>query len=309
MNNSEFDPRDFRRALGQFPTGVTVITTLDDNENPVCMTASSFNSVSIDPALVLWSIDKKGSNLNVFEKASHFAINILGKEQVGVSNQFARHGDDKYDGISFNSGVGGSPLLQGCAAQFECKTWNVYEGGDHLIIVGEVLNYSYDETANPLLFSQGSYAVSMQHPSSMKTNEPKLKSDGGFLADFLLHQLRRSFNNFSSQIFDRFMEEYHISPEQWGVLALLSNFGAMPPSQLSQFVMQPTDVFAETEERMREMGLVVHDGDLSELTEEGERLAQTLLAIAKEHESAVLGSLTQDQVDGLKASLKVIASS
>lgn len=165
MSDTQFDKRDFRTALGQFPTGVTVITTIDENGEPIGCTASSFNSVSVEPALVLWSVDKGAFSAKIFEKAEHFTVNILSEEQMDISNKFAGRGEDKFKDVSYSKGLGDSPLLEGCGAQFECKTWNVYEGGDHLIIVGEVMEYSHDVALSPLVFSQGNYAVTTSHPS------------------------------------------------------------------------------------------------------------------------------------------------
>ena len=149
MSQTEFDPKDFRRALSQFPTGVTVITTLDAEGNPVGVTASSFNSVSLDPTLVLWSIDKGAHSLAAFEKAEHFAVNILGRDQVATSNNFASRGQDKFANIDYSSGLGNAPLLTEFAAQFECKTWAVYEGGDHLILWVKCLNTAITTALSP----------------------------------------------------------------------------------------------------------------------------------------------------------------
>lgn len=158
MSNTVKDITDFRRALGQFPTGVTVITALADSGEPVGMTASSFNTVSLDPPLLLWSVDRDGQSASTFIEAKHFAVNVLSESQIELSNRFAATAEDRFAGLPWRKGVGGSPLLESCAAVFECKTWNVYEGGDHMIIVGEVLNYEYDALSSPLAFSQGNYA-------------------------------------------------------------------------------------------------------------------------------------------------------
>jgi len=128
------------------------------------MTASSFNSVSIDPALVLWSIDKGALTLEAFRNATHFAVNVLNENQVDLSNNFAVRGGDKFSGITYSDDPKGCPLLPDCAAQFECKTWNIYEGGDHYIIVGEVLDFRSIEEAAPLVFAGGNYAVTAKHP-------------------------------------------------------------------------------------------------------------------------------------------------
>ena len=159
MSKTAFDARDFRRALGQFPTGVTVITTVADNGEPIGCTASSFNSVSIEPGLVLWSLDKANFSKDIFVNASYFAVNILSEKQVETSNRFASRSEDKFSGIAYEKGLGGAPLFEGCCCYFQCKTWNVYEGGDHVIIVGEVIEYQYQDDLKPLVFSQGNYAL------------------------------------------------------------------------------------------------------------------------------------------------------
>ena len=122
MSNTEFDAKDFRRALSQFPTGVTVITTTDAEGNPIGVTASSFNSVSMDPTLVLWSIDKGANSLEAFEKAEYFAVNVLASDQVSTSNNFASRGEDKFANAQYSAGLGNAPILDHYAAQFECKT-------------------------------------------------------------------------------------------------------------------------------------------------------------------------------------------
>ena len=161
--NKKFDPKAFRQALGQFPTGVTVITTLDKEGNPIGVTASSFNSVSMEPPLVLWSVAKKAYSAKIFEEAAHFNINVLGESQIEISNTCAKQGADKFANIGFQSGIDGCPILENTAACFECKTWKLYDGGDHIIVVGEVLKYQSNPSIKPLVFARGSYAVTAAH--------------------------------------------------------------------------------------------------------------------------------------------------
>ncbi len=113
---SEFDTRAFRRALGNFATGVTVVTAATANGRKVGVTANSFNSVSLDPPLVLWSIDKRSNSHEVFEEASHFAVNVLAADQIDLSNNFARPKDDRFAEIEYQPGEGGSPVFADCAA-------------------------------------------------------------------------------------------------------------------------------------------------------------------------------------------------
>ena len=159
------DLRDFRRALGQFPTGVTIVTTLDAAGSPIGVTASSFNSVSLDPPLVLWSVDKAAFSAETFRTARHFAVNVLAEDQVALSNRFASRGEDKFKDVAWTAGLGGCPVFDGVAARFECRTWAAYEGGDHWILVGEVLSYAYETAQAPLVFAKGGYAVSTRHPA------------------------------------------------------------------------------------------------------------------------------------------------
>ena len=114
--------------------------------------------MSIDPPLVLWSVDKGAYSAKVFESNEHFSVNILSTEQVELSNKFAGRGEDKFANVPYSADAGGSPLFENCSAQFECKTWNVVDGGDHLIIIGEVIEYRHDLAKQPLIFACGNYA-------------------------------------------------------------------------------------------------------------------------------------------------------
>lgn len=151
-----FDSKAFRAALGQFVTGVTVVTTVDAEGKPVGLTANSFNAVSLTPPMVLWSLDKKSSNLESFMTGDHFAINILSEGQREVASRFATRGIDRFEGVETATGPVGQPLIKHCAAHFECRTAHRYEGGDHIIFVGEVLSCQrYD--MEPLGFHAGQF--------------------------------------------------------------------------------------------------------------------------------------------------------
>jgi 3-hydroxy-9,10-secoandrosta-1,3,5(10)-triene-9,17-dione monooxygenase reductase component len=152
-----FDAREFRAALGCFATGVTIITTRGPDGAPVGITANSFNSVSLDPPMVLWSLAKKAWSLSAFLQSPHWAVHILAAEQEALSNRFARAGEDKFAGLAVGTSDHGVPLLEGCAARFECTTAFHREGGDHIIFVGDVLRFERAERA-PLVFHSGKYA-------------------------------------------------------------------------------------------------------------------------------------------------------
>ncbi|MER2508394.1 MAG: flavin reductase family protein [Amaricoccus sp.] len=152
----DFTERDLRNALGRFATGVTVVTTLTA-DGPLGITANSFASVSLNPPLVLWSPARKSSRFRAFERAPFFAIHVLGAGQRGLADRFTRVGHD-FGGIEFAAGQGGTPLIDGCAARFECRHAAGHDGGDHLIVVGEVLRVVENEVA-PLLFHRGVYTA------------------------------------------------------------------------------------------------------------------------------------------------------
>ena len=151
------DGRELRNALGRFATGVCVITALDENNRPLGMTANSFSSVSLDPPLVLWSLQNNSEVFETFASPSAFAINVLASEQIGLSNQYAKKGDHLMAPEHFRLGVNGAPVLRGALVTFECDLDATHEGGDHLIIVGRVQNLVSQPTGDPLLFYSGGY--------------------------------------------------------------------------------------------------------------------------------------------------------
>lgn len=158
-----FDRRDFRRALGQFATGVAVITTRAIDGRKVGLTANSFSSVSLDPPLVLWSLVRQSPTLADFSGASHFAINVLAANQHHLSRQFSTPQPDKFSGVDCVEGTARVPLLNGVIARFVCRNVRQYDGGDHVIFIGEVEKYERFD-GEPLVFHSGYYRVATRHP-------------------------------------------------------------------------------------------------------------------------------------------------
>jgi len=140
--------------MGRFATGVTVVTTMTP-AGPLGMTVNSFASVSLEPPLVLWSPARKSKRFPAFEAADFFAIHVLAADQRDLATAFALAGD-AFEGLDYTAGEGETPLLSGCAARFECRHAAGYDGGDHLIVVGEVLRIEEREVA-PLLYHRGAY--------------------------------------------------------------------------------------------------------------------------------------------------------
>jgi flavin reductase (DIM6/NTAB) family NADH-FMN oxidoreductase RutF len=152
-----FGADDFRAALAMFATGVTIVTARGVDGAPIGLTANSFNSVSIEPPLVLWSLSRQAGSMPGFARGSHYAINILAADQLALAERFASKALDRFDGVACSIGAGGAPLIDGAAATFECFNRSRYEEGDHVIFVGEVERCARREGAQPLIFHGGKY--------------------------------------------------------------------------------------------------------------------------------------------------------
>ncbi|MDY0013779.1 MAG: flavin reductase family protein [Rhodocyclaceae bacterium] len=155
-SNGSFDSRAFRNALGAFATGVTVITTRGAGGEPLGLTVNSFNSVSLDPPLIVWSLSRQVSLLGAFEACEYYAVNVLAEDQQWLSQRFASRQPDRFTGLEMESGLGGVPLLAGCSARFECRNTVRHEGGDHLVFISEVVRFDRSDRL-PLVFHGGAY--------------------------------------------------------------------------------------------------------------------------------------------------------
>jgi len=151
------DARTLRDALGCFATGVTVVTTLDEDGQPVGLTANSFTSVSLEPPLLLVCIAKSAGSLAAMEAAEQFAVNVLHIGQQPTSNLFAKSGEDRFAATPWSRGHNGAPLLSGALANFECRRHALHDGGDHVILVGEVVRARFEPRRDPLLYFRGKY--------------------------------------------------------------------------------------------------------------------------------------------------------
>ena len=148
------DPKMLRRALGCFPTGVAVVTTVGTDGAPIGLTISSFNSVSMDPPLILWSLTRQAGSLEAFKSHGAFAVNVLSAEQEPLCRHFAGAEGDRFADLAWRPGIKGIPVLEGAVAVFECRNWALYPGGDHEIFLGEVIRYDHWDTV-PLVFGKG----------------------------------------------------------------------------------------------------------------------------------------------------------
>ncbi|MBK9236903.1 MAG: flavin reductase family protein [Rhodoferax sp.] len=157
-----FSQSEFRAALGMFATGVTIVTARTSDGKLVGLTANSFNSVSLAPPLVLWSLSHSARSMTAFRSVSHYAINILGAGQQELARRFAARSGDRFEQVEFVASASGAPLLAGAVATFECFNRSRYEEGDHVIFVGEVERCSHAHGESPLLYHGGKFYA--EHP-------------------------------------------------------------------------------------------------------------------------------------------------
>ena len=163
--DGQHDGRPLRQALGRFATGVTVITTRTEQGLRLGLTANSFSALSLDPALVLWSLAKRSGALADFVAAGRFAVNVLSLEQADVSHHFATAQGDRFTRYAFEEGWGGLPLLACALASFECQLDRTVDAGDHLLFIGRVHRIRWND-GQPLVFSAGRYCSTQALPAA-----------------------------------------------------------------------------------------------------------------------------------------------
>ena len=148
--------RNLRQALGSFPTGVTVVSCLDKDNNPLGFTANSFTSVSLDPQLISICIDKESFNIDTFSITEHFSVSILSESQQSISTTFATPNEERFKDIDWRSEDTGSPIISNAVAWFDCKTEQVVDAGDHLILIGKIISFD-SSPKTPLMYLRGNY--------------------------------------------------------------------------------------------------------------------------------------------------------
>ncbi len=313
MNNPDpaFEARRLRDCLGQFATGVTVVTAKGEDGTLVGLTANSFSSVSIDPPLVLWSLNKAAASLPVFQDASHYAINILGADQMDISNHFARPAEDKFAGIDYRLGEAGAPLINGCVAWFECRNEIAYEGGDHLIFVGHVERFDHAERP-ALLFVAGRYGVPARHPK-VEIKAPPIPEAAGekarAMSDRLVSLLTRASDHAVGP-FNAELDAIGISVASARTLSRLSRNQGQTIDALARTIFtEPGETLANAR-KMELDGLIElrAEGGTPKLylTEAGAGKVEELITCADRHEDELLAGYGADEIDILKSVLRTL---
>lgn len=305
----ETSVRQFRDALGAFATGVTIVTTRTRSGVDVGLTANSFNSVSLEPPMVLWSLAKAARTLPAFLESSYFAVHVLSAAQEELSHTFATRGADKFSGLALERGRGGIPLLDGCSARFQCRTAVKYEGGDHVVFIGEVESFDHFERP-PLVFHGGRYAGTIARPRAAGASEAS-EPDSSFSEDFLIFLLGRAHFQLLLGL-QRDLERHGLTEWQWFVLSILRVRDNRTVAELDQILWRTgTRVTYELVAGLAAAGFAqVHGsndpGARVTLTEAGRRVVIELVAAAKAIEAHAESNLGFEEAQLLKQSLRGI---
>lgn len=295
----------FRGALGQFPTGVTIVTAADGGRL-VGMTANSFASVSLDPPLVLWSVAKSAPSCPAFLAADGFAIHFLGADHRDLALRFAASGSDKFADMAFSHGVTGAPLLDGLAPILECRAWARYEGGDHMILVGEVVRL-IARPHDPLLFHSG--VLRRIEPGQRRPRELAANS---FAKNYLAYLLARASQAVSGE-FHESLKAWGLTVPEWRVLACLADAEGLAVTELAAMSIMKQPRLTKLLDRMEAHNLVLRRPDardrrrvLIHPTAAGRAKIAPVLEAALAHEAAILAPFTDDERALIKHALDLL---
>ncbi|GAC13996.1 flavin reductase [Aliiglaciecola lipolytica] len=309
MAQQEFDTTAFRNALGSFTTGVTIITATAPDGTPVGLTANSFNSVSLDPPMVLWSLAKTSLSVEAFNEAKHWNVHVLSQEQQDLSNTFASRGENKFAGIDLEEGLSDAPLIPDCSARFQCRNMVTHDGGDHLIYIGEVLNFDQQDLP-PLVFQQGQYAMTARKPweGVELSSEPKAP-ECSYNEDLLGYLLGRSHFQMLFRMRKVFDEQAH-EDSHFFALSVLNIQANLSLEEINDYIeytghsLTDTDIeFLISQELIEKL-----DDETYQLTANGRETSLLHIAQAKAIEEELIRDLGQGDVMALKLLLKRLIS-
>ncbi|MGF0237281.1 flavin reductase [Rhodococcus sp. IEGM1300] len=297
---ASFDGRALRDAFGSFATGVTIVTTSGPGGVDIGLTANSFSSVSLDPPMVLWSLARSSLNMDAFRNSGHFAVHILSADQEALSSRFASKGIDRFEGLALDRGPDGVPLLPDCMARFACKLAYQYEGGDHVIFVGEIVDFSHS-ARKPLVFHGGRYGMLLPRQTVSSDDEfSNLSSDD------LLYQVSNAYFQTRQSVIEK-LESNRWTAEEYAVLSIIGREDGLcvPEIVARSEKVRGKGISAAIVQKLIVRGLLheVDSGDgqvTVRLTPEGRLAVLELIAIRKSSEADVQGSLDPSEVQLLK---------
>lgn len=303
---NQVDTRAFRRALGNFATGVTVVTAADASGRKVGVTANSFNSVSLDPPLILWSIEKRSTSHAVFEAATHFAVNVLAADQIDLSNNFARPREDRFAEIEYQAGAGGAPVLADCSARFECEKYQQVDGGDHWIMIGKVVAFD-DCGRSPLLYHQGAYSMVLPHTRMTRREEgqPASSHFQGRLSHNLYYLMTQALRAYQASYQPRQLST-GLRTSEARMLMVLENDAGLSLAELQREVAMPVREIEEAVNNLKRKALVRDDQERVKLTPKGIDETESLWTIAREQQDKVFSQFSDEQLETFKTVLKAV---
>lgn len=301
------DQAAFRRCLSQFSTGVAVIATrLGDKIT--AMTSNSFSSVSLDPPLILWSIKRDSQSLPIFEAASHFTVNILAHDQVALSQNFARSGPDKFNGVSWTPGIEGVPLIDGAVATFECQNRQILDGGDHVILIGLVERYCRFDR-QPLLFAQGRYAMVTDYVSKEAVVQAPGDAGGLSASDRLTTSFFLRAYKSMADVFERARRLGGLSLQESMLLRAVENQPGRTLEELLPEILLGMNTGYSIYAQLLERGFItVAEGDRIYLTADGETRIKSVIQHSLEIERETFRSLAPEDLAATRRVLGLLVA-
>lgn len=293
------DPKALRRCLGTFATGVAVVTTRHDDVDRG-MTVNSFTSLSLDPPLVLWCMARRSRCYPAFTASDHFIVNVLAVDQVTVSNRFAfREGEDFPDDVTFTRAVADVPLLDGVCSYFQCRKTGVFDGGDHVVVVGEVIDFAgFDRSG--LVYHRGQYAVADAHPSAIANSQDRLQK--GFLDSTVRPGLESITRRFEAR-FDAELRDAGINSKESRVIGLLLSRGALGAEEIANLSLISGSSLGETLESLSVKELIAMRERAYDLTTSGRELATAWTERLRAYKANALGSIAPEEAQALQGML------
>lgn len=298
---TKIDTRELRNCFGKFATGITIITALAPDGTKLGLTVNSFSSLSLDPPMILWSLDKRSNSLDALQNASHFAVNVLASDQMELSNKFASPSDEKYNGVELAPSKCNLPLFAGAVAHLECKNIQTHDGGDHIIFIGEVEHFCISDK-KPLLYANGQYAVAARHPAT-KQAEPDV-NDRSSSDEFIVPLLLRSYWEISDPFYKELLDE-GIPVSHARILVHLSHTPARTVNELAEVIRVDMSSVAMSVKWLCDNGhLTQMDNDKFAISEDGLARLNVVQCRAQRFEQEVLDGYTDEEVDRLKSMLR-----
>ena len=297
-----FDAKNLRTAFGAFATGVTIVTTRGPDAADAGLTANSFSSLSLKPPMVLWSLSRTSASIDAFRGSAYFAVHVLSAEQEALSTRFATKGIERFAGVPVDRGPEAIPMLRDCAARFVCRTAHQHEGGDHVIFVGEVLDFTHSGRS-PLVFHGGRYGMVFQKEAAQPA--PVDETESSLSPNDLLYHLSKAYFRIRQDAIEELRRRGWTGEEY----AMLSVLGREDGLRLGEIAVRneargrPTA--PETVARLAARGLVsaanpVDSESEVRLTLVGRQAVVEIIAIHKASEAQVLEGFDPSEVQLLK---------